>query len=300
MELQARTAVRAHQGGPTEVAPPAGLIHVTNGDAAVPLLRAAGVEGEILPWLDVLHEGPVPDVPDDELRRVRAAFLGGDARARLEARDRALAAAERLVLWFEHDLYDQLQLVQVLASSSAPAKLVQAETYLGEVPLDDIEPAPVSDEQRAAAWAAWAALRAPDPRGLEALEADGLQLLPAAIRRLLEEYPSTANGLGRSEQQALEAVAAGASGRHEAFEASQTAEEARFMGDVTFFALLDRLEPLVGRDSELQLTRLGHRVLAEEADFVTSRWIGGVEIVPPSPPWRWHTAECCLVTMLAA
>ena len=242
----------------------------------------------------------MPDLPEDELRRVRAAFLGGDALARLEARDRAVAAAERLVLWFEHDLYDQLQLVQVLASSAAPAELAQAETYLGEASLDRLEPAPVTEGQRAAARAAWAALRASDPRGLEAVDADGLPWLRAALRRLLEEYPSTANGLGRTEQQALEAVASGASSRARAFETSQAREEAVFMGDATFYALLERLEPLVGRDPELRLTRLGRAVLGGEADFVTERWIGGVEIVPPSPPCRWHAADSRLVTILAA
>jgi hypothetical protein len=276
-----------------------GVVHVTNGDAAIPDLRAAGVEGEILPWLDVLHDGPVPDVPEDELRRIRADFLGDGALARLEARDRVLASAERIVLWFEHDLYDQLQLVQVLATATAPAELVQTDTYLGDARLEGVEPAPVSERQRAAARAAWAALRAPDPRGLEGLEDGALPYLRPALRRLLEEFPSVANGLGRTEQQALEAVAAGASTRGEAFVASQAREQAIFMGDTTFFALLDRLEPLVGRHPELQVTPLGRQVLAGEADFVSSRWIGGVEIVSPSPAWRWHTADSGLVTMLA-
>jgi hypothetical protein len=249
--------------------------------------------------LDVLHEGPVPDLPEDELRRVRARFLGDGALPRLEARDRALAGAERLVLWFEHDLYDQLQLVQVLASTSAPAELVQTDTYLGEAQLEGVEPRPVSGEQRAAARAAWAALRASDPRGLEGLDDGGLPYLRPALRRLLEEYPSVANGLGRSEQQALEAVAEGASTCFEAFAAAQAREQARFMGDTTFFALLEQLEPLVGRDPELDVTELGGRVLAGEADFVSSRWIGGVEIVSPAPAWRWHSADSGLVTMLA-
>jgi hypothetical protein len=72
------------------------------------------------------------------------------------------------------------------------------------------------------------------------------------------------------------------------------------MGDVSFFALLDRLEPLVRRDPDLGLTPLGERVVAGAADFVTARWIGGVEVEPPSPAWRWNAAHQRLVTMLAA
>ncbi len=75
-------------------------LHVTNGDSAADLLRATGLVRRVLPWSDVLHEGPVPDVPDDELRRVRAAFLsdGDPAELRhgllrwLQRRDHELAA----------------------------------------------------------------------------------------------------------------------------------------------------------------------------------------------------------------
>jgi hypothetical protein len=248
-------------------------------------------------WRDVLHEGPVPAVDAAELSRVRSRFLTGEPDAFAE-RDRALAEATELVLWFEHDLYDQLQLIQVLASSPLPARLAQADTYLGEADLP--EPTPVSEAQRESARAAWAVFRAQDPTGLETFGAESLPFLRAALDRLLEEYPSVRNGLGRSEQQAVEAVAAGAAGRLDAFRAAQDAEHARFMGDTPFFALLDRLEPLVGRDPELGLTSLGERVVADEADFVTARWIGGVDVEPPSPAWRWDAAHRRLVTMLAA
>jgi hypothetical protein len=87
-----------------------------------------------------------------------------------------------------------------------------------------------------------------------------------------------------------------AAGRLDAFRAAQEAEHARFMGDVSFFALLDRLEPLVRRDPDLGLTPL----VAGAADFVTARWIGGVEVEPPSPAWRWDAAHRRVVTMLAA
>jgi hypothetical protein len=284
--------------------PGGGVLHITNGDAAVPVLRGAGVDGPILPWRDVLHEGPVPAVDSVELSRIRSRFLvslGGAAPDVVDLfaeRDAMLDAADELVLWFEHDLYDQLQLVQVLASSDAPAALVQAGTYLGEAELP--QPVVVSEEQRATARRAWAAFRAPDPRSLEALDCDGLPFLRPALDRLLEEYPAVRNGLGRSEQQALEAVAVGAANRMDAFLAAQTGDEPRFMGDTTFFVLLDRLEPLVGRDPELGLTPLGEEVLAGHADFVTARWIGGVEFKPPSPRWRWDHVDRRLVTMLAA
>jgi hypothetical protein len=84
----------------------------------------------VLSWRDALHEGPVPAVPRTELLRLRAGFLAGCGRggrqallSSLERRDRQLLEALRdeipVVLWFEHDLYDQLQLLDVLALADA-------------------------------------------------------------------------------------------------------------------------------------------------------------------------------------
>ena len=100
-------------------------LHVTNGDIVVDLLRRAGLADGALAWADVLHEGPVPGGLDDEgLRRERAGFIAGadgadpaEVLRRFEERDRALAAGSggEYLLWFEADLYDQLQIAQIVA-----------------------------------------------------------------------------------------------------------------------------------------------------------------------------------------
>lgn len=50
-------------------------LHVSNGDGTD--LAGTGLARRIVFWRDVLHEGPVPAVGREELRRVRAAFLAG-------------------------------------------------------------------------------------------------------------------------------------------------------------------------------------------------------------------------------
>ena len=107
---------------------------ITNGEAAVAALGKAGVAGKVISWDDVLHDGPVPGgMSDRELRAVRAAYLArmgpehdhGEtegpadrvtaAQDRLRERDETLEAWKGpILLWFEHDLYDQLQLIQIL------------------------------------------------------------------------------------------------------------------------------------------------------------------------------------------
>jgi hypothetical protein len=98
------------------------MLHITTGDSAAISLRDAGLPGSVMPWRTVLNEGPVPaDLAPDDLRPSRARYIAdmdwGDydeTLAGFAERDAALAglaAHDEVVLWFEHDLYDHLQLL---------------------------------------------------------------------------------------------------------------------------------------------------------------------------------------------
>jgi DNA-binding transcriptional MerR regulator len=262
------------------------LLHVTNGNSAGNTLRQTSLGGAVLPWLDVLHEGPVPAGTRSSLRAARAAFLSscgwGSRRslaAALERRDRqvvdALGSGRVVVLWFEHDLYDQLQLLDALAlvdESAAPIdrlELVVVGSFpgrptfhgLGELKAPELESLwaerrPAARETVALGAEMWAAVRASTPEVVARLaagggsdEADvaevqdlpGLAFVPAALRRLLEELPAARSGLSGSERRALEAVAAGAATPLAAFLASQATEPAPFLGDAWFFRTLTTL-----------------------------------------------------------
>jgi hypothetical protein len=54
------------------------MLHITNGDSVVATFRQARFPGKYLSWADVLHDGPVPDLPAlEELSGVRAHALAG-------------------------------------------------------------------------------------------------------------------------------------------------------------------------------------------------------------------------------
>jgi hypothetical protein len=292
------------------------MLHITNGDAAVEVLQQAGIPGEFLPWRDVLHEGPVlEELSPDELDEVRAAFLAdvgwgdfstlwqsfSDRRATLEA-----ARGGPVALWFEHDLYDQFQLIQVLSEvkSAEPPAVIVTDDFLTR-----LEPAALlrAFEERspipAAEWGhahrAWRAFRSPTEEPWRSFleERNGcLRHLPAAFRRLLEELPAEQDGLSRTERQILEAVEEQQNPTPaKVFRACQEREEAAFLGDWAFTLPLRRLtevaRPLlhdadgarltVPRTPEppdtsaggefwhrpLQLTEDGHRCLAGEVHY---------------------------------
>jgi DNA-binding transcriptional MerR regulator len=262
-------AYLARRGGAPTARP--SLLHITKGESAGNTLRQTALGGAVLSWQDVLHEGPVPALPRPNLLRTRARFLADCGWGRrqallssLERRDRQLLEALRddlrVVLWFEHDLYDQLQLLDVLAlahTEEAAPELIVIGSFpgkpsfagLGELTADELEslwpsrcraaPAALQD-----AASAWAALRAPEPTALaEWATRDTAQLpfLAPALRRLLEELPAPADGLSGTERRALQAVAAGAHTPPAAFVHAQKLEEAPFLGDAWFYRALSAL-----------------------------------------------------------
>ena len=36
------------------------ILNITNGDCAVDIMKKAGINGDFIPWRDVLYDGPVP------------------------------------------------------------------------------------------------------------------------------------------------------------------------------------------------------------------------------------------------
>ena len=261
-------AYLVRRGAPTSRPP---LLHITNGESAGNTLRQTTLGGAVLPWQDVLHEGPVPALPRQALLRARARFLADWGWARQQAllssferRDRQLLEALRddlqVVLWFEHDLYDQLQLIDVLAlahTEEAAPELIVVGSFpgkpsfagLGELSARELETlwpsrgrtTPAALE---AATSAWAALQAPEPTTLaEWATRDTTQLpfLAPALRRLLEELPAPADGLSGTERRALQAVAAGAHSPPAAFVAAQRLEDAPFLGDSWFYRALSAI-----------------------------------------------------------
>src|SRR5262249_34269702 len=169
------------------------LQHVANGSCTTALIEAAGIPGARSIWADPLCEGPVPGgLSDNELLDVRRQFLatpggspsawGGPDPTVDPANDLRewRAASERpqsydeLILWFEHDVFDQLNLIQLLTwirghlPATTPVSLICIGSFpghddfkgLGELTPTELMSlvdtrAPVSPEQYDLAERAW-------------------------------------------------------------------------------------------------------------------------------------------------
>jgi len=298
-------------------------LHVTNGDCAGDKLRRI-VDGAVTITADPLHEGPAPAVDGDAWYDLRARFLSnGDARfedikAQLAAWDRAIldgARAGSVVLWFEHDLFDQLQLIRTLdvigrperAALRSKASLICIDRFpgverfvgLGQLAAEQLATLvgtehPVTPEQYALASRAWKAFRSSDPRALfdltVALEGDTtLEFLRDALLRFFAEYPSASNGLSQTAQLALDVLAEDPMAGGALFAAAQSREARPFLGDTIFFEILRTLAsarvPLVSLSSSAQevdlqsclvaITDAGRAVAAGRSDHVA---LNGIDL----------------------
>lgn len=315
---------------------------ITNGDSAAQRMREARIPGEIVPWRDILHEGPVPaGLKLEDLSAVRAQFLAqrgwipeADLRYAFSERDALIrdhARFKTVILWFEHDLYDQLQLLQVLDFFAGEDRrqglyLIQAGRYLGQENPRTLKShfhlmQPVTDEHFDLARSAWGGFRSPSPEPWAALLRDSTGALPflrSAMLRLLDELPDHRSGLSRTEATIVKLIDAGVRTPRDLYQGFVDTEEAFFLGDWSFFHNLDQLgvggAPLIAgfnglhfspalpepaRDAyfalELGLTHLGYSVLSGGTDALrhrkVSRAIGGFHL-HSAAPWRWdHLAR---------
>lgn len=298
-------------------------LHITNGDSVLYTWKKAGLLGTHLAWKDVLHEGPVPSgLLLEDLSRVRAQFLcdrgyGNPIKVHhdFEKRDATLRRArefDEVVLWFEHDLYDQLHLLQILTTlrdmgmGSGSVQLVQSDQYLGTLVAEELmslykKRRFVTSATSDAAARAWKAFTNDEPGELQAAAGErfaGLPFLADALGRLCEEYPSGESGLSRSQKHVLESAAQGAAAPEELFRRSQAREEAAFMGDSSCYRVIADMSaqpaPLLAQlENGYDVTVLGRRVLAGDADWLDQqpldRWIGGVHLTSERH-WRWDEA----------
>jgi len=324
--------------------------HTANGSATTTLIERAGLPGSCSIWADPLHDGPVPaELSDRELMEVRARHLGGpwgsrvgganaehtvpEVMTELERWRAAIddaSAYDELVLWYEHDLFDQLNLIQVLdriGSSTAGARrvsLVSLDSFpgrpdfrgLGELEPDDIASLfttrqPIVEAQLTLAARAWAAFRSPNPRAIEALlltETQPLPFLAAALSRHLRELPSTRYGLSRFELSILDLASEEPVSIWDAFHRVSNSETAFYLGDLSFWRLVESLVAGASEDAlldvrlesargaalprgQLSLTETGRAVLAGDVDRVAAigidRWLGGVHLEGRGPVWRF-------------
>jgi hypothetical protein len=273
------------------------MLHVMNGDATRVTFERSAIPGDVTVYADALLEGPVPaGLTDTEMQRVRDRFHfapgeadpGADWQRGMEA----YPQYEEVVLWFEHDLFDQLLLIRHLDwfarrdFHSTKLALIGIGRFpgievfrgLGQLTPDQLlslldTRAAVTAAQVDLGRRAWRAFTSPDPREIErVLESDtsALPFIGAALRRWLQEFPATGSGLPRSEHEILSVLAEGPQSIWSLFEGLFHRETSLMPTDSSFMSRIEELasgpRPLIavqlasdeapGRVTEVNVLRL--------------------------------------------
>ncbi len=335
-----RRHIERHSAARAEVAAGARVLdgdpptmHIRCGTDIQQGLQRAGLQGGFLEFNDPYCQGPVPD--RDDLVQIRAQFIAAayhmpidDIRVDLGHALRELEASrrqDRVVLWFEHDSFDQLILARILAfyaQHGAPRRLELV--HIDRFPavddfhgLGELSPAAlrmlwddrvvVSPELLALGTRVWDALRQESPVALyeTAHASDALPQMGAAVLRHLQELPWVSDGLSLTQRLTLELLRQGPLTAGVLFlRYTNEREPLVHLGDAMYYAVLeDMLQAgfpaieLVGEREqerhkrEVALSQTGRRVLNGELDWLTcaptERWVGGVRIAAGLPVWRW-------------
>ncbi len=218
------------------------MLHIVNGLSTLETLDRTDIRGARITGDDIFAEGPVQDcLQTPAAWRTRAEYLQkhfGISKEhylqRKEERERNLrsfAYHEEVVLWFESDLFCQLNLLYLLQWFSkkqlgntrltlvCPGESTGAKPFQGLGTLnprqltnlfeDRVE---ITEQQRKLAEKAWSAYSSPDPTQIQLLLQQGtedLRYLHQVFSAHLERFPSTGCGLNRVEAKTLESLSHG-------------------------------------------------------------------------------------------
>lgn len=320
-------------------------LHIRCGSDIAGRLTEAGFVGDFLEYSNPFCIGPVTGDPDQPEQIIaRSQFLANNYSGiplytlpqivnKMTLENDRLAAAyqqyERIVLWFEHDSYDQLILARCLdlfhTHRPRQLELISVNHFpgpmrfigLGQLPSEALRllwrsRKTVSVQQMVFAKMAWQAVKSSTPSKLAAIVRAQNAVLPdlrAALHRHIRELPSVQNGLALTEHLILDILAEGSRTLGRTFHQLMTEREPLpWLTDLIFAHVVGAMrrasEPAVTvaeaeagpwYRGQLTMTDTGRHVLEGRRDWLScappERWVGGVPIGHDAPGWRWNEAE---------
>lgn len=250
------------------------ILHIVNDNSAAAILAGAQLPGEILPWQDALYEGPVVAFKEiDKLAKYRAQYFAArgfgqfkdieNAYLQRNAQLKQYNNYTKVILWFDHDLFGQLQLVQLIDwfyhQEMGNVELCQVnienlKSGRKVLRISQLSPVQVTAlyqschevtlTQANICRLAWDAFTSTTPHKLISFQPKDLSTMPFlknAIARLIQEYPSKTTGLSRTEYLIIDAVAKKMFNEDAIFNYMQLKEPVAFMSKTIFLHHLNHL-----------------------------------------------------------
>lgn len=299
-------------------------VNVLNGDATLTLFRQSEVPGEVVVCREMMCEGKAKYTKDlSEFFESRAKHLayhyGIDKQTyytnvveELEKLDVFGSSANEIILWFESDLFCQVNMLFILHYLSSRLETLPPISIVDLPYRPSAGNLPKIFEQRTLLqpadllWAAdvWDAWCLSTPQVLETagkLSAGNLKYLPAAINAHLKLFPNINTGLSNIEHYFLLRLVLGSYRWYDLYMLFWDELEIYGYSNFQLDILVNRMVRagvIEEQDQMLKITSLGREILEEEENYLyyTSmehRWLGGVRLA--ATPWRWNPGTNSLV-----
>lgn len=262
------------------------ILHILNGDSTRMLLEASGLEGDHCVWPEVMSDGPtVLEVGSESFWNTRKQYMTGAFDVSEEAyMEKAHGAFEIMqefrnydeaVLWFEYDLFCQINLLTVMRwlksqdHGDTKVSLIcvgHEEGYEGLVALGEIPPEKYPDlfsRRRimgsydftfaSDAYEAWCSEDPTDLDNYILLSSNEFPYLSDALRAHQMRFPSMQSGLTAIELKVIELMQSGINEPRKIVGGLLRWQQHYGFGDLQYFQVLERMEPLFEEGEKLVL-----------------------------------------------
>ncbi len=276
------------------------LLHITNGDAFTGALKSLKLKGDIITWREMLCEGKtLTNVGSENFWKTRFDFLHKNYKVSKSSfiektlkEYRSLCnhkQQDEIVLWFEYDLFCQINMLAVLSWLKTHRKYAQISLVcIGKQDDSDqlLSLNQLSEEQLMNLYThkkvlsqddieyadyVWQLYCSDNPMRLENLtdfKQYQFDYLGEAVQTHLQRFPSIRNGLNQMENNILEVANSEKPKNRGAFLGVILQNQGMLgFGDSQYERAINRLKPLFTSLNPVKLSRKGKKILENQTSY---------------------------------
>ncbi|MEM9687678.1 MAG: DUF1835 domain-containing protein [Bacteroidota bacterium] len=276
------------------------ILHITNGDILTSILKKFHIEGKIITWREMLCEGKTTNNVGSELFwKERFNFFRKTYRI---TKNRFIEATlkeyrslcnqktqDEVVLWFDHDLFCQINMIAVVSWLKNHKKNVQIALVMSDKKDDSDIPymlSELSEEQLSACYKdriyltrddveyadyIWQLYCSSSPLRLQTLpefDSAPFRHLTDAVKAHILRFPTVGNGLNSVENNVLLTVAQHKSESEEALVQQMLQTEKTYgFSDLQYRRIIKNLKSLFQTVSPVTLNKTGEELLHKNTNY---------------------------------
>ena len=276
-------------------------LHITNGDSTTSYLKALNLEGDIITWREMLCEGKtIHNVGSEDFWKVRFDFLKKSYKISKKTfidftlkEYRLLCQKkhqEEIILWFEHDLFCQINMIAVISwlkkhKKNVPIYLVCSGDLKGSkkrVGLGELNKAQIlklyknrvllqQDDVEYADYI-WQLYCSDSPLRLETVykfnPMSPFTYLAEALEAHIKRFPTLSNGLNEVENSIIQQASNHQfESKNQLLSSLLKEQNVHGFGDIQYAARIDELKKLFTSFNPVKLSRKGKLVLDNKLNF---------------------------------